>query len=83
MASMTPQQLARLSPEFLAEDRSHILLRVSVALIVLQTIFFALFVASRLTVRSSLGTETWFLMPAAYIFCLGQCVLLISKSRSA
>lgn len=68
------------TPEYLAEDRGHTLLSVGIVFIVLQTIFFTLFIASRFTVRSSThGLETWFFMPAAYICCLCLCVVCISE----
>jgi hypothetical protein len=81
MATITPELLKLLPSEFLAENVGQPLFNVSVAFIILQTFFFVLFVASRFTVRSaSYGIETWCLIPAAYVLCIGHCINGIRKS---
>ncbi|KAL9115409.1 MAG: hypothetical protein Q9227_000730 [Pyrenula ochraceoflavens] len=83
--AMTPAQLAKLPPEYLAEDRSQSLLHLCIAFIVVETIFFGIFVASRVVLKNYRGIETWCFMPLAYIFGLGCCILgiLIVKRGGA
>lgn len=74
-------KLAQLPPEFLAADRSAPLLHSCVALIIIETLFFVLFIASRLVLKIFHGIETWCFMPAAYLLCIASCVLGICMYR--
>lgn len=76
---MSPEQ-PQLSPEYLAEDRGRPLFNVSVAFIVLETLFFAMFVASRFVLRNYRDIETWCFMPLGYLFGIALCCLSICES---
>lgn len=80
MSSMTPDHLAHLPSEYLAEDRGPLRAHLGIAMITLQTIFFSLFIISRFTANISHGVESWFLIPGTYVCCISQSVNTIHKS---
>lgn len=80
VSGMSPEQLAKLSPEYLAENESRRLLNVSIAFLVIETIFFVMFVASRFILRNYNGIEVWCFMPLAYVCCVANSVLGIRKT---
>lgn len=78
MATFNSEQMKHLSPEYLAEDASKSPFNLSIAFIVIQTFFFVLFIASRLTMRSSSARDLEiYFVPAAYLCCMGQCIIAL------
>ncbi|KAI1733377.1 hypothetical protein F4680DRAFT_441909 [Xylaria scruposa] len=82
MSSPTPQELASLSPEYLAEDNnSRALLATSIAFIVVSTVIYTLFVISRVFYANRNGWETWTLYPLSYICNMGLCTIGILLNK--
>ena len=74
MSTTDLEQLQKLPPEYLAEDIGRPLLALSIALIPLLTIFFVLFLTSRILLHTTKKVEAWLLMPLGYLSCLASCV---------
>jgi hypothetical protein len=72
-----------LTPEFVAENSSRPLLHVAILLMVLQTIFVALFLVSRNINKTASGVDFWFLIPLGYIFCMGNCTIAIGTPSTS
>ncbi|KAI1483326.1 hypothetical protein F4774DRAFT_426506 [Daldinia eschscholtzii] len=73
--TFTPEELSKLSPEYLAEDRHDILLKSNIAFTVWITVTYILFNISRWFYAGCNGWEIWALYPFSYISCLGICIL--------
>lgn len=65
------QQDPNLTPEFLAEDGSQVLLNVTIALTILTTLVFILFITSRTFCAERNTLEIWILPVCSYICCAG------------
>jgi len=77
--NMDPALAAQLyPPEYLAEDRSRQLTNTAIAFAVLATVFVGLFFTSRVINKTVNGPDFW-LMPPAYIACLGQVTISFCK----
>ena len=74
-----PQQ--QYPPEYLAEDRSRVLLNLVIAFIVLETTFFTLFMTARYMNRTLNGWDVYFMIPA-YLAAMGHCIVAPSKYPS-
>lgn len=73
-------QLAHLPPEYLAENQGRSLLLVSIAFFVVETVFFGMFMASRvMLLKNYSGVETWLFMPLGYMLCVSSCALGICQ----
>lgn len=83
MSQVDPVYLASLPPTYLAEDASAPLLRVSIALIVLQTFIVAAFYISRYLNNTTNGIEFWWLVPASFVFCTANIVGGICRLQSS
>ena len=68
------------SPEFLAENQSYRAVRTGIAMLVVETIFVALFFISRYKSKASFGMDTYLMAPG-YICCLGLIIMTFRKSR--
>lgn len=80
MATLTPDELRALPPEFLAENNnSQRLIDTSIAFIVIPTIIYVLFLFSRTLCARRNGWETWVLYPLSYLLTIGVCILGICK----
>ncbi|KAL9619442.1 MAG: hypothetical protein Q9160_005953 [Pyrenula sp. 1 TL-2023] len=64
-----------LTPEYSAEDVGRPLFDVSVAFIVVETLFFALYITSKFITKGYNGIDTWCLVPLSYLVNMGHCVL--------
>ncbi|KAI1654854.1 hypothetical protein F4813DRAFT_197837 [Daldinia decipiens] len=73
--TLNPEALSSLSPEYLAEDYHEIWWRWNVALTVIVTVIYILFVISRLFFARYNGWEVWTLYPLSYVSCIGLCIL--------
>jgi hypothetical protein len=62
--------------EYLAEDRSHPLINLCIAFIVLEVFFVGLFIASRIKGKTANGFDTY-LIPLALPFCLIEPIAAI------
>lgn len=71
------------SPEYLAEDDSQSLIDASVAVIVVITIVYAMFLISRLFCAEHNHWEFRVLYPFSYLLCLGLCINGICESTEA
>jgi hypothetical protein len=74
MSVPTPEELAALSPEFLAEDNSAGIYHVTIPFLVIETIVFVLFIIARLFYAERNYWETWVFHPLSYIANLGLCI---------
>ena len=72
--------VAPMPPGYLEQDSSLPLFSVSLLLMVLQSIFVAIFFVSRILSKNMRGLEFWVFLPAAYVFCMAHCINGISKS---
>ncbi|RYP24957.1 hypothetical protein DL765_000185 [Monosporascus sp. GIB2] len=76
MATLTPDELLALPPEYLAENNnSQKLMDISVSFIVIPSIIYALFLLSRTLYADRNGWETWVLYPLSYLLTMGACVI--------
>ncbi|RYO85436.1 hypothetical protein DL764_009172 [Monosporascus ibericus] len=76
MATLNPDDLRALPPEYLAENNnSQKLMDISVAFMVISTVVYALFLLSRTLYSSRNGWETWVLYPLSYLLTMGACVI--------
>lgn len=71
----TKEELMALPPEYLAEDLGHRLTATSIAFIVLVTVVYGLFVASRVFFVKRNGWEIWTLYPLGYLASLGMGII--------
>jgi hypothetical protein len=76
----TAEQLMALKPEFLAQDTSRVLFHVKVAITVVTTLVYILFLISRGFCAESNKKEIWVLPALSYIFCVGLWALSFCKS---
>ncbi|RYP41691.1 hypothetical protein DL767_000896 [Monosporascus sp. MG133] len=76
MATLTPDELGALPPEYFAENNdSQKLMNISVTFIVISTVVYALFLLSRTLYSSRNGWETWALYPLSYLLTVGAGVI--------
>jgi hypothetical protein len=76
----TAEQLMALGPQFLAQDTSRVLFHVTVAITVVTTLVYILFLMSRAFCAERNNTEIWVLPALSYIFCVGLWALSFCKS---
>ncbi|KAF2730700.1 hypothetical protein EJ04DRAFT_499946 [Polyplosphaeria fusca] len=67
----TAEQLMSLPPEYLAQDTSHVLLRVTIAVTVITTFIYTVFLVSRGFCVERNNPEIWILPALSFIFCVG------------
>ncbi|KAF2741961.1 hypothetical protein M011DRAFT_433877 [Sporormia fimetaria CBS 119925] len=70
---LDPAFIASLPPSYFTENVSAPLVRVSTAFAIVQTVFFALFLTSRILSKQANGIEFWLFMPLTYICCMAHC----------
>ncbi|KAI1170394.1 hypothetical protein F4777DRAFT_569313 [Nemania sp. FL0916] len=73
----SPEVLASLSPDFLAIDIHQKLLSASIALLVVITVVYALFVISRTFCAERNEWEVWVLYPFSYLTNVALCIVSI------
>lgn len=66
------------SLEYSAKDYSPYLFRVGILFLVLQSVFFVLFIVSRVVSKTATGIDFWLLIPIAYIFAILNCAFNLS-----
>ncbi|KAI1472490.1 uncharacterized protein F4812DRAFT_15076 [Daldinia caldariorum] len=72
--TFTPEELSRLSQEYLAEDHHEVLQNTNITFTVLVTVTYILFNVSRGFYAGRNGWEVWTLYPFSFICCLGICI---------
>jgi hypothetical protein len=75
----TPAQLMALPPAYLAQDTSRVLFKVTVAMTVLTTLVYILFLVARVFCVERNKLEVWILPMFSYIFCVGLWTLSYRK----
>ena len=70
----TPEEISGLPPSYFAVDNSGPLVRGAIALIVLETVFVALYFTSTVLARMPKGIEFWCFIPLGWILCVSMCV---------
>ena len=65
-------------PEYLAEDRSRVLVNLVIAFAILETLFFVLYVTTRLMSRNANGWDFYLMMPA-YLAAMGHNIVAPSE----
>ncbi|KAF2727232.1 hypothetical protein EJ04DRAFT_451713 [Polyplosphaeria fusca] len=81
--SLDYSKLPELTPEYLAEDVSQPMWNASIAFIVLETLFVALFFASRYLSNTMHALEVWLFMPLGWLVCVGLCVTTLRSLGGA
>lgn len=76
---ISPPVPPELEREYLKQDPGHVLLITAIIIIILETVFIAAYGFSKFPKKSRAGVEARVLMPAAYIFCIGNCIVGIRK----
>ena len=66
--------------DYLNEDSSPLLSKISILFMVLQTVFMVLFAVSRYFCKTAQGIDYWVLIPLGFVFCMGNCVISICMS---
>src|SRR5690625_3493294 len=64
---------------FLPDDKGHQLKHTAIAFIVVETLFVGLRYFSRYLISSRSGADDW-LMPLAWLFSVGLCVISLGKT---
>lgn len=79
ISSSMLEQLLQLSPEYLSQDNSRRLIDTTIAILVVTTVVFTLFVISRLIHHAKDPWDVWILLPFSYLCILGLAVLGIRE----
>lgn len=79
MSLPTPEQLKKLSPEYLAVYEGDRLMGISVAFLAIVPFFFVLFVTSRIFHGVKDTWEVWFLPTLSTLCCVALCVIGIRE----
>ncbi|KAI9154919.1 Satratoxin biosynthesis SC12 cluster protein [Paramyrothecium foliicola] len=74
MSMPTPEQLAALPADFLAEDKGQKLMDAAIAITVFITIFFTLFLSARIGWSERNGWDIWLFYPLSFLSSLGLCI---------
>ena len=78
---MASIDLPKITPEYLAADRSRALINIGIAFVVLDTFFVSLFFFSRIKCRIPIGIDGWLMIPG-YLLCLAHCIGDFRKSSA-
>jgi uncharacterized membrane protein YadS len=70
---------SKFSPEYLAANHSKKLIDVAIIFMVLETLFFALFLVARFKNKTLKCMDVYFMIPA-YAFCFSLTIMALRKS---
>lgn len=79
MAAPDVELLKSLPQDYLNEDQGKHLLRVSIAFIVVETIFVLMFFVARISNKTIKAIDALLFIPVGFGFCIVACVIGIRK----